>query len=109
MNEYEGRLRLPGERGPGVKVHIDLDDEHCQVTSGEIEIGHWSLEELHVMAKEDGFHVLVEGEEIVLTTNDDPGFAVALGVRNAPPLLRRQISERMRELGIGADTASWSD
>lgn len=103
MSEFDGRLRLLGEKGAGVGIHIDLDDERLHVTSGEVEIGTWSLEDVMILAKEDGFHLRAEGEEVVITTDDDPGFAVAVGVRNAPPLLRRQISERMRELGIAAE------
>lgn len=103
MSEYDGTLRMPHEPGPGLGVRIDLDDERLRVTAGEVEIGDWSLDELIVAAKEDGFHIRVEGEEVVITTDDDPGFAVDLGIRNAPPLLRRQISERMREEGITAD------
>lgn len=99
MRKFDGRLRLLGEHGPGVGIHIDLNQERLHVTSGTVEIGNWDLKEVLILAKEDGFHLRAEGEEVVLTTDDDPGFAVAVGVRNAPPLLRRQISERMRSPG----------
>jgi hypothetical protein len=107
---FRGRLRLPTEGGPGIQVEIDLtDDEHLRVRSGEVEIGDWELSEVTVKAGEDGFHLFVEGEEAVVTTDDDPGFAIALKVWNAPPLLRRRISERMRQLGLGSEVEIWND
>jgi|FLYL01.1.fsa_nt_gi hypothetical protein len=102
MPDFSGQLRLPHEHGQGVRVHIDLTDDRIRITSGPVEIGDWPVAEVSVAAKEDGFHLMAEGEEVVVRTDDDPGFAVALGVRNAPPLLRRKISERLREMGGGA-------
>lgn len=107
---FRGRLRLVGEDGPGVPVEIDVtDDLRLRITSSSVEIGDWRLSDVRVRATEDGFHLFVEGEEAVMTTDDDPGFAIALKVWNAPPLLRRRIAERMRRLGLGAEVDLWND
>jgi len=46
-----------------------------------------------------------EGEELVITTSDDAGFAVAVGIRNAPVNLRKQISALMRsDPGVHAES-----
>jgi hypothetical protein len=83
--------------GPGLRVLIDLtDDSHLHISASQSLIGDWPLNEVGIRAAEDGFHVLAEGEEIILRTENDPAFAVAVGLRNAPTLLRRQMSELIR-------------
>ena len=97
MEHYDGLLRLAGEFSPPIRVTIDLTDEgEMRIGTEEVEIGHWPIDQLAVKAQDDGFHVVSEGEELVITTDDDPRFAVALGIRNAPTHLRRQISALMR-------------
>jgi hypothetical protein len=88
---------MPGERGPGLRVEIDLtDDSHLHIEAAQDLIGDWALQDLGIRASDDGFHLLAEGEEVIIRTDNDPAFAVAIGLRNAPTLLRRQMSELMR-------------
>jgi hypothetical protein len=90
-------LRLPGEVGPGLHVLIDLTDEHhLQITAASDMIGDWPLESVGIRAADDGFHLLAEGDEVVFRTDNDPAFAAAVGLRNAPTLLRRQMSDLLR-------------
>jgi hypothetical protein len=97
MNQFNGSLRLPGEVGPGLHVLIDLTDEHhLQITAASDMIGDWPLEAVGIRAADDGFHLLAEGDEVVFRTDNDPAFAVAVGLRNAPTLLRRQMSDLLR-------------
>lgn len=96
MAKYEGTLRMPGDDGPPLSVHIDLTDERFRMIAGESELGDWSLSEIRVNALPDGFHVRAEGEEILLEVTDDAEFAVELGLRSAPPHLRRRMSALMR-------------
>jgi len=97
MEHYEGMLRLAGDFSPPIRVNIDLTDDHeLRIATPDLEIGEWSLDELAIRAQDDGFHLISEGEELVLTTSDDAGFAVAVGIRNAPIGLRKQMSALMR-------------
>lgn len=97
MEHYEGLLRLAGDFSPPIRVTIDLtDDKELRIGTEEVEIGQWPVEQLLIRAQEDGFHLVSEGEELVITTDNDPAFAVSMGVRNAPPALRRQMSALMR-------------
>jgi hypothetical protein len=97
MNQFNGSLRLPGEVGPGLHVLIDLTDEHhLQITAASDMIGDWPLESVGIRAADDGFHLLAEGDEVVFRTDNDPAFALAVGLRNAPTLLRRQMSDLLR-------------
>lgn len=96
MEHFNGSLRLAGEIAP-VHVAIDLTEElEMRISAEDFEIGHWEIRALAVRAADDGFHVLADGEELILTTDDDPAFAIAMGIRNAPPVLRKQISDRLR-------------
>lgn len=97
MEHYDGLLRLAGDFSPPIHVAIDLtDDQELRIATPDLKIGEWPLSNLAIRAQEDGFHLMSEGEELVITTSDDAGFAVAVGIRNAPVALRRQISALMR-------------
>ncbi len=97
MSLYHGRLKMPGESGHGLGVLIDLTDERMTVTAGPTEIGDWERSALLINAQQDGFHMRVEGEEVILDVTNDAHFAVELGLMSAPPLLRRKMAAIMRE------------
>jgi hypothetical protein len=97
MTQFKGSLRLMGEIGPGIAVTIDLtDDRHLHIAASSDVIGEWPLQAVGIRAAEDGFHLLAEGDEVVINTDNDAAFALELGLRNAPTLLRRQMSELIR-------------
>ena len=96
MDHFDGSLKLSGNDAP-VRVAIDLTDDHImRITAEEIEIGEWTIGQVAVKAHDDGFHMIADGEEIIIKTNNDPAFALAMGIRNAPTQLRRQMSDLMR-------------
>ena len=96
MSTYEASLKMVGEDGPGLPVVIDLRDDRMGITSGEIEIGDWSRDEVRINADVDGIHVRAEGEEVVLDLARDAEFAIEVGLRQAPPLLRRKMAQLLR-------------
>jgi hypothetical protein len=96
MSTYEGSLRIPGDDGPPLAVMIDLVDDRLLMSAGDSEIGNWAMSEIRVNALPDGFHLRAEGEEVLLDITDDAQFAVDLGLRTAPPHLRRRMSALMR-------------
>ncbi len=96
MPEFHGSLRLPGDDGPPLDVVIDLTDSRLHMTAGDAEIGDWSMDEVRIAALPDGFHLRAEGEEAILEIREDAAFALALGLRTAPPLLRRKMAALMR-------------
>jgi hypothetical protein len=96
MDHFDGSLKLAGTEAP-VRVAIDLTDDHVmRITAEEIEIGQWKIGHLAVKALDDGFHMIADGEELIIRTDNDPAFALAVGIRNAPTQLRRQMSDLMR-------------
>lgn len=96
MSTYEASLKMVGEDGPGLPVVIDLRDDRMGITSGGVEIGDWSREEVRINADVDGIHVRAEGEEVVLDLVRDAEFAIEVGLRQAPPLLRRKMAQLLR-------------
>lgn len=97
MPTYHGSLRVPGEEGPPLAVEVDLTEERFRMSAGDAQIGDWSMAEIRVNALPDGFHLRAEGEEVLLDITDDAQFAVDLGLRTAPPHLRRRMSALMRK------------
>ena len=97
MPTFDGSLRMPGEPGPGLDVVVDLNEETIALRASSGAIGTWRRNEVRVNALPDGFHLRAEGEEVILDISDDAEFAVAYGLTNAPPLLRRKMSSILRD------------
>lgn len=74
MPSFDARLRLPGQTKIPVSVVVDISDERLKFTSGERSIGDWPLDQVSVVSLPDGFHLKVEGEEIVLNVSDPNAF-----------------------------------
>lgn len=96
MSRFEGSLRLPGEAGPGLSITLDLDAERISMFAGSQNIGGWSLAEIGIRGEDDGFHLIIDGEEIIISTEDDAGFALAVGLQSASPRMRRRIASALR-------------
>jgi hypothetical protein len=95
MSSFNGRLRLPGSRLP-IGVEVDILHERMTVTSGERIVAQWPLERLDVSMRPDGFHIRVDGEELMLSVSESKQFAAALGVSaasNGPPAPPRRLAD----------------
>jgi hypothetical protein len=98
VGTFDGSLKLPGETGPGLSVQIDLTDETIAVRSNAgDDIGAWPRSQVRINALEDGFHLRVEGELVILDVTEDAHFALACGLTAGPPLLRRKMSAILRQ------------
>ena len=92
MTAYDARLRLTWTDDEPIDVLIDLTEDRITMTSGDVEVADWALDEVRISPHLDGFHIRAEGEEMVLNVSEDARFALDLGLSNAPPLLRRRMS-----------------
>jgi hypothetical protein len=92
MVDFAGVLRISTERDSAIGVVIDLTDERLRLRSGDADIADWSLDDIRVTARGDGFHIRAEGEEVILDLRQDAEFAVALGLHSAPVDLARRMS-----------------
>jgi len=101
--DLTGTVRMMGQAESAVRVEIHLEDEELRLVSTHGELGRWSLSDIGVAAKLDGFHLRIEGEELVISTNDDARFALALGIRSSnSPRLNRLLAGA-RDQGLDRD------
>ncbi|MGH8911718.1 MAG: hypothetical protein ACRDVD_04335 [Acidimicrobiia bacterium] len=101
--ELTGSVRMAGDAGRGVEVHVHLEEETLTlVASGGGELGTWPLSDVGIASKPDGFHLRLEGEEIVLRTDDDANFALALGIATPTSRLARQMA-KLRDEATASD------
>ena len=96
MSRYEGSLKMEGEAGLGLDVVVDLEHERMLIRTRDSVIGEWSLKDVGVHSEHDGVHLRLEGEQVVLSTKDDAGFATEIGLRSASPRLRRMMGARRK-------------
>lgn len=95
--QMSGSVKMAGEAGRGVTVQIHLGDETLTLAAANgVEIGTWPLDQVGIASKPDGFHLRIEGEEVILTTDDDARFALALGI-NAPTSRLARMMAKVRD------------
>lgn len=92
--ELTGSVKMAGDLGRGVGVQVHLEEETLTLVATDGgELGTWSLSDVGIASKPDGFHLRLEGEEIVLRTDNDANFALALGVSTPTSRLARQMAK----------------
>lgn len=102
--ELTGSVHMAGDVGRGVDVVIHLEEETLTlVAAGGGELGTWSLDDVGISSKPDGFHLHLEGEEIVLRTDDDARFALILGIATPTSRLARQMAILRDEAAVVAE------
>jgi hypothetical protein len=95
MPRFRGLLRLVGDSP--LQVVVDVEGETLELRSAGGSLGTWALADIGIRGEDDGFHLRIEGEEFVLATDDDPGFARHIGLQSASPIMRRRIGAAMHE------------
>lgn len=93
MSSFAARLRMPGRSRLPMGVEVDIFRERMTVMAGDQKVGDWALEELNIEALSDGFHVTVDGEEIILNVTDSTRFAAEVGITGRRPGRLVEISE----------------
>lgn len=85
MTSFDARLRLAGQPGLPLGVVVDLTGKQMSVNVEGRELASWSLEEIEIAQNSDGFHIEVEGEEVILNVNEKVRFATELRSRSRRP------------------------
>jgi hypothetical protein len=107
--EWRGRLTVPGVVDWPMVVSISLDDsKQITIRSAGFPIGQWNTDRLEVRPREQGFEILIDGEQLFVHTDDDVSFAEALGLGWRAPVTGEVRIGRMGESGSGARSASSS-
>jgi hypothetical protein len=101
--DLTGTVRMAGEAESAIHVEIHLEHEELRLVSGKGELGRWPLADIGVAAKLDGFHLRIEGEELVISTNDDARFALALGIRSSSSPRLNRLLAGARDNGIDTE------
>jgi hypothetical protein len=81
MTSFDARFRLVGKPGLPLGVVIDLTGKHMKVMVDGRELASWSLDDIEIAQNPDGFHIEVEGEEVVLNVNEKVRFATEIRSR----------------------------
>jgi hypothetical protein len=81
MSTFSARLHLPGRAKLPLGVEIDIQHERMTVISGDRKVAVLPLEDLDVSSRSDGFHLKIDGEDVVLIVGDSSRFAAALGIK----------------------------
>lgn len=76
---FESSLRLPGDASE-LRATITLEDDRIRMAAGQHEIGEWTLDDVAISRRHDGFHLQIEEEELIVTINDSDSFAQAVGI-----------------------------
>jgi hypothetical protein len=84
MSSFNARLRLPGRSKLPLGVEVDIHHERMTLTSGDRTVAVWPLTDLDVANQSDGFHIRVDGEEVVLNVAESARFAAELGLSQRP-------------------------
>ncbi len=85
MTSFDARLRLVGQPGLPLGVVVDLTGKQMSVIVDGQQLASWSLEEIEVAQSSDGFHIEVEGEEVILNVNERVRFATEVRSRSRRP------------------------
>ena len=86
MSSYHARLVLPGRNRLYVGVEADVSKERLTLISGGQEVATWPIDRLDVASHSDGFHIEVDGDEVILDVTNSARFAAALGVERSGPV-----------------------
>ena len=80
MSSFNARLRLPGRTKLPLGVEVDIRHERMVLTAGDRTVATWPLDEIVVASRSDGFHIKVDGDEVILYVSDSTRFAAELGI-----------------------------
>ena len=73
---FRGRLRAPGDTGPGLPVAVFLDDDGLTLESNGERIGSWSLSEVSATrTASDRFEMGFGDEHLLFEAEDTLGFS----------------------------------
>lgn len=101
MSRFEGAMTVNGDTALQVNVTIDLTSERIVLLTGDTIIGSWPIAAIGMRGEDDGIHFKIEGDHVLIHTDDDAGLALALGLSSASPRLRRQMATRRKRLSNG--------
>ena len=74
MRSFPGKIRFPEENAEDVAAVITVTDDRLELSTDDTPIGTWPIGELDLALGTRGYHVTLDGEELVLAPHDRFGF-----------------------------------
>ena len=84
MEVFEGTVRLVGDPDALPAVLL-VDGDRLRVSARQQQIGNWQLSDVTANLEPDGCHVVVEGEELVVSVPELMEFVAAIGPHATNP------------------------
>jgi hypothetical protein len=84
MTSFDARLRIIGDTTIPLGVEVDLTGERMVVTTDGNTLANWSLDDIQILARGNGFLIEAEGEEVILNVSDEARFATEIGLHTRP-------------------------
>ena len=85
MSSYTARLQLPGRTRIPMSVTVDVSDEKLRLVADDRTIGVWSLRDIDIDTRSDGFHLRIDGDEAILTMAEATRFAAEMKLSQPTP------------------------
>ncbi len=89
MEAFEGTLRLANHPSESVRAVVRIEGYRLTVMAGRHLIGDWDVKRAGLRIREDGLHLRVEGEDVIITLDDPSALQAALDTpvrpTEAPP------------------------
>ena len=102
MSSFAARLHLPGKAKLPLNVEVDITGETMRVTTEGRIVAAWPLADMEAEPVRDGLRLRIDGEDLVLVTDQAAGLAAAVGVGGAPALVADKGESRMGA-GLASD------
>lgn len=77
MGTFSASLRAIGDV-KSVPATVELDEGRLSIASGSVEIGTWSLDDIHLEPIPTGYRLAAEGDQILIELKDIDSFSEAL-------------------------------
>ena len=78
MEAFEGTLRLANHPTESVRAVVRIDGYRLTVMAGRHLIGDWDVKRTGLQIRDDGLHLRVEGEDVIITLDDPSALRAAL-------------------------------
>ena len=80
MKSFPGKIGFVNGEDDDVAAVITLDGIQLQIQTGDTSIGEWPIKDMNLEFGRRGYHVILDGEEVVLDPLDRYGFSTAFEV-----------------------------
>ena len=106
MGGFRGSVTFAGEQVQTYDVDIHLEEETIAIVADGTVVGQWPLAEVVFRGTNVGLRMTVEGEEVLIRTDDQGRFARAVGLRTGPPELRKKMAVAKKTANKGTKPMS---